>query len=392
MRLRLRKSTTFISVSLAILGLFGVFAGSLVARPAAASSENGRLISVHDRGKQTVFLTQADTLKDAFKEAGIEVDSHDAVEPAIDEKLVASDYQVNIYRARPVTVIDGATRLKVITPYQTAEQIIADVGISLHPEDTTSLSRSTDIISDGAGLKLEIKRATALTLDLYGKRTEIRTQMTTVGEMLKEKGITLAENDRASREPSTPITTGLEVRVWREGTQTISVDEAVAFGIEQIKDADRPIGYKAVRTAGIDGQRSATYEINVINGQQVSQTEIAAIITQQPQTQVEVIGSKPNLLPYTGGGSKTEWLAASNIPQESWGYADFMVARESTWNPNALNKSSGACGLAQALPCSKLGPNWNNPVVALNWMNSYANGRYGSWENAYNFWQKNHWY
>lgn len=392
MRLRLRKSTTFISVSLAILGLVGVFAGSLVARPAAASSENGRLISVHDRGKQTVFLTQADTLKDAFKEAGIEVDSHDAVEPAIDEKLVASDYQVNIYRARPVTVIDGATRLKVITPYQTTEQIIADVGISLHPEDTTSLSRSTDIISDGAGLKLEIKRATALTLDLYGKRTEIRTQMTTVGEMLKEKGITLAENDRASLEPSTPITAGLEVRVWREGTQTISVDEAVAFGVEQIKDADRPVGYKAVRTAGIDGQRSATYEINVVNGQQVSRTEIAAIITQQPQTQVEVIGSKPNFLPYTGGGSKTEWLAASNIPQESWGYADFMVARESTWNPNALNKSSGACGLAQALPCSKLGPNWNNPVVALNWMNSYANGRYGSWENAYNFWQKNHWY
>jgi len=392
MKLRLRKSTTFISVSLAILGLFGVFVGSLASRPAAAANENGRLISVHDRGKETVFLTQADTLKDAFAEAGIEVDSHDAVEPAIDEKLVASDYQVNIYRARPVTVIDGSTRLKVVTPYQTAEQIIADVGISLYPEDTTSLTRSADIVSDGAGLKLQIDRATPLILDLYGKKTEIRTQTANVGEMLKEKGITLAENDRASLAASTPISAGLEIRIWREGTQTISVDEAVAFSTEQIKDADRAIGYKAVQTAGVAGQRSVTYQINVINGKEVSRTEIAAIVTQQPQTQVEVIGSKPNFLPYTGGGTKTEWLAASNIPAESWGYADFMVARESGWNPNALNKSSGACGLAQALPCSKLGPNWNNPVVALNWMNSYAVGRYGSWEKAYNFWQANKWY
>jgi len=392
MRLRLRKSTTFISVSLAILGLVGVFASSMITRPAAASNEGGRLISVHDRGKETVFLTQAETLADAFKEAGIEVDSHDAVEPAINDKLVASDYQVNIYRARPVTVIDGATRLKVVTPYQTAEQIIADVGISLNPEDTTSLARSTDIITDGAGLKLQIDRATPLVLDLYGKRTEVRTQSATVGEMLKEKAITLTENDRASVSLSTPISSGLEVRLWREGKHTISADEAVAFGVEKIKDADREVGYKAIQTAGVSGQRSVTYEVNIVNGAEVSRTEIASIVTQQPQTQVEIIGAKPKGLAYTGGGTKTEWLAASNIPEESWGYADFMVGKESGWNPNAINKSSGACGLAQALPCSKVPGNPYNPVDSLNWMNGYVNGRYGGWEGAYNFWQVKHWY
>jgi len=48
--------------------------------------------------------------------------------------------------------------------------------------------------------------------------------------------------------------------------------------------------------------------------------------------------------------------------------------------------------LAQALPCSKIGDEWENPVVALNWMDSYVNQRYGSWESAYNFWNSNHWY
>jgi uncharacterized protein YabE (DUF348 family) len=392
MRLRLRSSTTFISVSLAILGVFSVFLYTTTTQNAAASDVTGRLISVHDRGKETVFLTQADTLKDAFKENNIEIDSHDAVEPSLDEKLVASDYQVNIYRARPVTVIDGATRLKVVTPYQTTEQIISDVGISLFSEDDTSLTRSTDLIGEGAGLQLKIDRATAITIDLYGKTTEIRTQATTVGALLKEKNITIGNDDRLSTSDATAITAGMALRIWREGTQTISVDEAVAFGTQQIKDADRDQGYKAVQTAGVNGQRSVTYQIEVINGKEVSRTEIAAIVTQQPQTQVEIIGAKPKNMAYTGGGSKTEWLAASNIPQSSWGYADFMVSKESGWNPNALNKSSGACGLAQALPCSKVPGNPFNPVDSLNWMNGYVNGRYGGWEGAYAFWNSKHWY
>jgi len=392
MILRLRKSTTFITVGLALMGLFAVAAVNFAGVPANATDQTGRLISVHDRGKETVFLTQAETIKDALKEANIEVDSHDAIEPAIDEKLVAKDYQVNIYRARPVTVIDGTTRLKVVTPYQTAEQIVADVGISLQAEDATSLTRSTDIVSDGAGLQLKIDRATPVVLDLYGKKTEVRTQAETVAGMFKEKGITLAADDRSSLDGSTVISNGLEVRVWREGKQTVTTDEAVAFETEQIKDADRAIGYKEVKTAGKEGKRTVTYEVTIINGQEVSRTEIASIIVEQSVKQVEVVGAKPANLPYSGGGTKTEWLAASNIPEESWGYADFMVSRESGWNPNAINKSSGACGLAQALPCSKVPGNPMNPVDSLNWMNGYVNGRYGGWQGAYNFWQAKHWY
>ncbi len=96
---------------------------------------------------------------------------------------------------------------------------------------------------------------------------------------------------------------------------------------------------------------------------------------------------------YTGGGSKEEWLAASGIPQSDWGYVDFIVNRESGWNPNATNASSGACGLAQALPCSKIGgAGGYDPVTALQWQHSYVTNRYGGYAQAYDFWSKNHWY
>lgn len=392
MKLRIKKSTTIISLCLTVVGLFAVvgFMASTT-KSVQAQSEGGRLITVHDRGVETTFITTKETLKDALSEHDIALDAKDAVEPSIDEKLVAPDYQVNIYRARPVTVIDGATRQKIVTPYQSAERIAKDVGISLYPEDTTSLERSTDFVGTGAGLQLTVDRATPFVLDLFGKKTEVRTQGETVDAMLKEKNITLGANDRTSVTLDTAVTAGMEVRVWREGKQTVNVDEAVAFETEQIKDADRAVGYKAVQSEGKAGKRTVTYEIEIQNGIEVKRTEIASIVLEPAVKQVEVIGSKPVTLPYTGGGSKSEWLAASNIAQENWGYADYLVGRESGWNPNATNKSSGACGLAQALPCSKVPGNPYNPVDSLNWMNGYVN-RYGGWEGAYNFWLANHWY
>ncbi len=100
-----------------------------------------------------------------------------------------------------------------------------------------------------------------------------------------------------------------------------------------------------------------------------------------------------SVLMYTGGGSPAEWMAAAGIPESDWGYVDAIVSRESGWNPNATNSSSGACGLVQALPCSKVpGGNGYDPVANLTWAIGYAHGRYGGWPQAYAFWQDNHWW
>jgi len=95
---------------------------------------------------------------------------------------------------------------------------------------------------------------------------------------------------------------------------------------------------------------------------------------------------------YTGGGAPAEWMAAAGIAESDMGYVDYIVSRESGWNPNATNRSSGACGLVQALPCSKVPGNGYDPVDNLRWATGYATGRYGSWAGAYSFWTSNHWW
>ncbi|WP_239517858.1 transglycosylase SLT domain-containing protein [Streptomyces sp. ICC1] len=73
-----------------------------------------------------------------------------------------------------------------------------------------------------------------------------------------------------------------------------------------------------------------------------------------------------------------------------------IVSRESGWNHTATNASSGAYGLVQALPASKMasaGSDWKtNPATQIKWGLDYMNSRYGSPTGAWSFWQTHHWY
>ncbi|GAA2454473.1 transglycosylase SLT domain-containing protein [Streptomyces glaucus] len=73
-----------------------------------------------------------------------------------------------------------------------------------------------------------------------------------------------------------------------------------------------------------------------------------------------------------------------------------IVQHESSWNVTATNVSSGAYGLVQALPASKMaaaGSDWRtNPATQIAWGLDYMKDRYGSPCGAWGFWQANGWY
>lgn len=91
-------------------------------------------------------------------------------------------------------------------------------------------------------------------------------------------------------------------------------------------------------------------------------------------------------------GQREQWLYAAGVPINEWPAAMELVQRESSWNPSAVNPSSGACSLVQSLPCSKIEGDWQDPVTALRWGNEYVNQRYGGWSNALAFWHQHKWY
>jgi uncharacterized protein YabE (DUF348 family) len=344
---------------------------------------NNRLITLYDQGQEKSFLTRATTLDKALDGAHIRVDPSDLVEPALDSQLVASSYEVNIYRARPVTIVDGSTRKRVLSPYQTAKQIVEHAGIVLHDEDKMTMTMNNDIVGDGSSVELTIDRATPFTLKLYGKIIPAYTQSATVGDMLKEKDITLAKGDQLALPASQLVVAGMTVEIWHNGTQTFTQDEPIAAPVRQVQNADQPVGYKQVQTPGKDGKKTVTYEINMVNGQEVSRTVIQSVVIEQPQEQVVVIGTKLSL----PVGSHEDWMSAAGTAASDFGYANAIFAQESGWNP-ASRSSAGYVGLGQTseTTLSAACLNWQvDPICQIRFFNGYAAGRYGSWHGAYIF-------
>jgi hypothetical protein len=86
-----------------------------------------------------------------------------------------------------------------------------------------------------------------------------------------------------------------------------------------------------------------------------------------------------------------------------WGEGEFscldnLWVGESNWNYKATNPSSGAYGIPQSLPASKMataGPDWReNPATQIKWGLKYIKDSYGSPCGAWSFWQSKspHWY
>jgi hypothetical protein len=73
-----------------------------------------------------------------------------------------------------------------------------------------------------------------------------------------------------------------------------------------------------------------------------------------------------------------------------------MWTRESGWNTQADNPSSGAYGIPQALPGSKMasaGSDWQtNPATQIKWGLGYIKQTYGTPSAAWTFWQSHNWY
>ncbi|MGW2047039.1 aggregation-promoting factor C-terminal-like domain-containing protein [Streptomyces sp. NPDC001858] len=95
--------------------------------------------------------------------------------------------------------------------------------------------------------------------------------------------------------------------------------------------------------------------------------------------------------------SQAQAIAHKMIPNTAQ-YNAFanIVKHESGWDVDATNASSGAYGLVQALPGSKMasaGSDWKtNAKTQIKWGLDYMNSRYGSPVGAWNFWQANGWY
>lgn len=93
--------------------------------------------------------------------------------------------------------------------------------------------------------------------------------------------------------------------------------------------------------------------------------------------------------------------AYTQVLKRGWSLKDYnnlvkLWEKESHWNAKARNKRSGACGIPQAYPCSKMkkyGKDYKtNCKVQIKWGLAYIKSRYKTPTKAWKHFQKKRWY
>ena len=116
-------------------------------------------------------------------------------------------------------------------------------------------------------------------------------------------------------------------------------------------------------------------------------------------SRVVVYGTAPAVGTPDPGSAQA--IAAELVAARGWASSEFdclyaLWAKESGWNVYAHNASSGAYGIPQALPGSKMasaGSDWaTNPRTQILWGLSYIEGRYGTPCGAWSHSQRVGWY
>ncbi len=350
---------------------------------------DSHVVQLTVEGQKESVPTRAATVEDFLSRAQITVNPGDVVEPSRDSQILTDNFRINVYRARPVTIFDGTSRVQALSAAKAPRTVAEQAGVTLYPEDNLNQEVSNDILKDQViGEKIVIERATPIVLNLYGKSTTVRTHVETVGELLQEKGVVMTRSDAVSPRPTTKLRPNMAVFVTRSGIKVTTVEETIDSPIEYVEDASLSFGATAVRQEGKPGKKQVTYEIKLKNGKEVSRKKIQSVTVSSPVKRVIARGKA-----FDVNKDKAAVMAAAGISSSDYPYVDYIVSRESGWRVNATNGSTW--GLCQALPGNKMssaGADWQtNPVTQLRWCAGYAAGK-GGWASSYELWvSQNYW-
>lgn len=364
---------------------------------ATVGPSDSRVVTIYvDDTKQTL-PTRSKTVGELLEKRNIQLKEGDVVEPATDSPIITDNFTINIYRARPVVIVDRDKEVTINSADQSPRVTARKAGIVVYPEDGIIPQAPQDIIGEGVSERYLIDRATSVTLILYGNVSGVRTQAKTVGELIKEKDIQFSPNDTVAPAADTELRDDMRVSITREGQQIATVDEEIPAPVEYVDDASLNKGQTAEREPGAPGKRVVTYEIKLENGVEVSRNKLQEIVTVQPQRKLIARGTKIIISNPSENVKLGERLAASRgWTGEQWYCLYQLWQKESGWNTTSGNTSSGAYGIPQALPGSKMasaGADWlTNPATQITWGMGYIAGRYGQPCGAWAASQSRGWY
>ena len=295
-----------------------------------------KFVTFYDDGQKLTVKTDAPTVGEALERAGILINAGDIVEPGLEAEINAENFFINIYRARPVVVRDGVVEKYLMTASYDYQTIMNEAGVTVYDGDEVKMVPNDNFLENGVA-------------NVY--------------------------------------------TVTRNGGRTVTVEEEIPFTEETVKDAKLEEGKTEVRQLGEVGTKKISYNVYYIDNKEVSREVVSEEVMRAPVSRITAVGTKKDTPVVTG--TCADWAREAGVSEVDLAAAVELMNRESGCRVNAENAYSGAYGIPQALPGSKMasaGADWQtNPVTQIRWMAGYVS-RYGGWQGALNFWYAHGWY
>ncbi len=309
-----------------------------------AQSEEGvyeesveKFVTFYDEGKRLTVRTDAATVGEAIARAEIEIGVGDLVDPGMETKINGDNFFINIHRARPVILKSGAVEKYLMSASYDGKTIAKEAGVTVYDGDEIALTPNANFLEAGAAEVYELKR---------------------------------------------------------NGGREVTEEVEIPYAEEEVRDASLASGKREVRQLGEVGLKRILYTVNYVDGVEVSREVVSETVVREPVARVVAVGAKKSIPPEAS--ECANWVRAAGVSESDLASAIDLIYRESGCRVDARNARSGAYGIPQALPGSKMaayGADWEtNPITQIKWMAAYVKGRYGGWAQAVDWWYSHGWY
>ena len=319
----------------------GVLSTLAVGGVVAVAAQKDLVVDVN--GDKVELATFAKDVDGALQAAGVQVGEEDIVSPAPSESVADGD-EISVRTAKPVAVsIDGEQQ-----QLSTTDLTVSDLLNNLQGVNPGAAVKSgeDDVDKDAQlkdGMDLEVVSPKIIKINDGGKNTYTKIAAKTVGDVLKERGIKLGEDDRVFPAKEEKVTEGMSIKVERIDIQTEDVTEEFDAEPNFVNDPELEAGAEEVREQGEKGKREITRKVVLKNGKKESEEVIKDEVVVGPKPATIARGTKQAEPEPQGGNS---CAAAPAVADGSVWDAIAQCESNGNWSINTGNGFSGGLQFA----------------------------------------------
>lgn len=240
-------------------------------------------------GRPRTLHTFADDVADVLRQQEIGVGAHDIVAPAPGAALHDGDDVVVRY-GRPLSLTLDGERRQVWTTGKTVAEALRQLGVRA---EGAYLNTSRDAAIGRHGLSLDVRTERTVTVLADGREHTVRTNAATVREAVADAGLALHGQDTTSVDPDGFPRDGQTFSVLRIASTQEVREESLPYATERHPDPDRYQGTQVIDTHGREGVREVTYAYRTVNGVRQRPRVVGERVTREPVTKVVRYGTKP---------------------------------------------------------------------------------------------------